>query len=175
MTARLSLDQERVRALGVGREGRRLYYSSDRGGDWQIWELELETGRRRQITENGGTQPVDPRGDGHIYYTKLSRFGIWRIPLDGGEEELLSNLLEFYNQDSWTVTAQGIYLSLIRGSEPSAIYRLPLEGEAIPQRVLAGRGGSDLVSLEDVSEDGSALLLVHWSNSQQDIMISRDW
>jgi len=172
---RLTDKSERVRAVSVDRDGSSLLYASDLSGDWQIWRMDIASNQRTQLTVNGGTLPVDPLNDGWVYYTQLSRFGLWRIPAGGGEEELVTHLLEFYNHDSWVLNARGIYLTLIVGKAASAIYRIPWSPEAAPELIAPVNGGADLLSLQDVSEDGNKLLMVRWQNTQQDIMVSRDW
>ncbi|MEM9533280.1 MAG: winged helix-turn-helix domain-containing protein [Pseudomonadota bacterium] len=172
---RLSDNTERVRSVSVSRDGASVLYASNRSGDWQIWRLDRASGERTQLTVNGGTLPVDPLDDGWVYYTKLSVYGLWRIPLAGGEEELVTHLVEFYNQDSWVLNERGIFLTLIRGQAPSAIYRIPWTPEANPELIAPVTGGTDVIHLKDVSRDGQRLLLVRWQNTRQDIMVSRDW
>ncbi len=172
---RLTDNSEKVRAVSVSRDGSSVLYASNRSGDWQIWRLDLADESHTQLTVNGGTLPVDPLNDGWVYYTKLSRFGLWRIPAGGGDEELVTHLLEFYNHDSWVLNERGIYLTLIVDQSPSAIYRIPWSAEAAPELISPINGGSDMISLKDVSHDGSRMLMVRWQNTQQDIMVSRDW
>ncbi|MFK7956050.1 MAG: winged helix-turn-helix domain-containing protein [Lysobacterales bacterium] len=172
---RLTDNAEKVRAVSVSRDGASVLYASDRSGDWQIWRLDIASDQRTQLTVNGGTLPVDPLNDGWVYYTKLSRFGLWRIPNSGGDEELVTHLLEFYNHDSWVLNERGIYLTLIIGDSPSAIYRIPWSAEATPELIAPINGGTDMVSLKDVNADGNKMLMVRWQNTQQDIMVSRDW
>ncbi len=172
---RLTDNSEKVRAVSVSQDGSSVLYASDRSGDWQIWRLDLASDQRTQLTTHGGTLPVDPLNDGWVYYTKLSQFGLWRIPAGGGEEELVTHLLEFYNHDSWVLNERGIYLTLIIGDAPSAIYRIPWSAAAAPELIAPINGGTDVVSLQDVTADGRKMMMVRWQNTQQDIMVSRDW
>jgi eukaryotic-like serine/threonine-protein kinase len=78
---------------GWAKDGRWIFFGSDRGGDWQIWKIPSQGGKAVQVTKNGG-YALRTVTDDFVYYTrasgvtakKSSEPGVWRVPLDGGEE-----------------------------------------------------------------------------------------
>ena len=96
------------------KDGRWIFFGSDRSGDWQIWRVAPEGGQAMQITKGGGFATVGAT-DGFIYYTRssgavsvkqASEPGVWRVPVDGGEE------LRMFDQGRahhLCVTEDGIY------------------------------------------------------------------
>jgi len=68
------------------KDGRWIYFGSDRSGDFQIWKIPSGGGEPVQVTRQGGYATVASPDDKYIYYGKRNAPGIWRVPLDGGEE-----------------------------------------------------------------------------------------
>ncbi|HSQ23306.1 MAG TPA: hypothetical protein VLN44_02800 [Pyrinomonadaceae bacterium] len=75
-------------------DGKWIFFGSDRAGDWQIWRVPFQGGQATQITKNGGYGTLGATND-FIYYTRTSGVvtakqsrepGVWRVPVDGGEE-----------------------------------------------------------------------------------------
>lgn len=78
------------------KDGHWIFFGSDRSGNWEIWKVPGQGGQAVQVTKNQGYGTVGATV-GFIYYTKGggrewlvgfqgSQTGIWRIPVDGGEE-----------------------------------------------------------------------------------------
>ncbi|HEY3055889.1 MAG TPA: protein kinase [Thermoanaerobaculia bacterium] len=75
------------------RDGKSIAFSSDRGGEMNIW---LFAGRKmRQLTRGGGGdfQPAwSPDGRSLVFFSGRSgTLDIWRLDLDGGEAQRLTN------------------------------------------------------------------------------------
>jgi Tol biopolymer transport system component/DNA-binding winged helix-turn-helix (wHTH) protein len=68
------------------RDGKSIYFYSDRGGSFQIWKIQLNGGPAVQITKNGGVFATESSDGRFLYYSKLGVAGIWKMPLQGGEE-----------------------------------------------------------------------------------------
>ena len=70
------------------RDGRWIYYSSNRSTDLQIWKVSAAgSGKPLQVTTTAGAREAFESPDGkHLYYAKESTPGIWRVPVDGGDE-----------------------------------------------------------------------------------------
>jgi Tol biopolymer transport system component len=100
------------------RDGRWIYFGSNRSGDWQIWKAPAEGGRAVQVTKNKGAKEGFESLDGKfLYYAKLSVPGIWRIPLEGGEE---TRILKEGNVSLWTLSQQGIsFFDLVHAAGPA--------------------------------------------------------
>ena len=71
-------------------DGRWIYFCSNRSGDYQLWKMTPEGASPRQITRQGGFAALESP-DGKFLYYAISRTapGIWKVPVDGGEESLV--------------------------------------------------------------------------------------
>lgn len=65
-------------------DGKSLYFASDRTGAWQVWKQPAEGGAARQVTTAGGFAPRESADGAWLYYTKLDRGGVYRVPAAGG-------------------------------------------------------------------------------------------
>jgi Tol biopolymer transport system component/DNA-binding winged helix-turn-helix (wHTH) protein len=69
------------------RDGKWIYFYSDRGGGpFQIWKIQVDGGLPVQVTRNGGVFGSESADGRFLYYSKLGVPGIWKMPLQGGEE-----------------------------------------------------------------------------------------
>jgi serine/threonine protein kinase/Tol biopolymer transport system component len=97
------------------RDGRWIYFSSDRTGKRQIWKTPAAGGVAVQVTKEGGFQASESPDGKFVYYTKDFRDGgltpgIWRTPVEGGEETLVLDSYNPENWGDWAVVEDGIYL-----------------------------------------------------------------
>ncbi len=99
------------------RDGRWIYFGSNRTGQWQVWKVPSsgeESGSARQVTRGGGFTAIESTDGKYVYFTRrLSgtpdpQNSIWRMPVEGGTEEVV---IESFRSTpgSWDLTAEGIY------------------------------------------------------------------
>jgi Tol biopolymer transport system component len=102
------------------RDGRSIYYGSHRSGDWQIWKQPAQGGAAVQVTKTKGAREAFESLDGRfVYYAKLYAPGIWRVPVEGGEE---TRVLDRGGQGIWALTGQGIcFLDFGRSAGAAAL------------------------------------------------------
>jgi Tol biopolymer transport system component len=85
--------------LAWSSDGHALYFSSNRGGNVQIWSIPTEGGEAVQVTTRGGRVPA-VSGDGYLYYLRLASTAgdnsLFRMPLAGGGEEHVVDSVEAY-------------------------------------------------------------------------------
>jgi Tol biopolymer transport system component len=99
-------------------DGGSIFFASKRSGDFQIWKIPSEGGAALQLTRNGGIGPVESPDGKSVYYAKgFDVPGLWRVPVGGGEEQLVLDLLPAGAWKLWCVTQRGIYFGAKR--EPS--------------------------------------------------------
>jgi Tol biopolymer transport system component len=71
------------------RDGKWIYFTSDRTGRWEIWRIPAQDGVAEQITSNGGYVALESADGKTLYYTKTGSY--WGTPLYastlGGSEE----------------------------------------------------------------------------------------
>ena len=71
------------------RDGKWIYFYSDRGGSVQLWKIQLDGRPPVQVTKHGGVVATESADGRFLYYAKVDVPGIWRMPLQGGEETLV--------------------------------------------------------------------------------------
>jgi len=93
------------------RDGKFVYFASDRTGDFQVWKVAVAGGPEIQLTRHGGFAALESP-DGKVYYSKgnYPNPEIWRVPVEGGEEVAVSPILRPRTWSSWTVTKDGVLL-----------------------------------------------------------------
>lgn len=91
-------------------DGKWIYFASNRNGSWQVWRAAPNGGSPLQVTKSGGFAALPSLDGKYLYYSKGRDLpGLWRVPVNGGDEvELLSGL----PPSAWgyvAVTSDGIY------------------------------------------------------------------
>jgi Tol biopolymer transport system component/DNA-binding winged helix-turn-helix (wHTH) protein len=102
------------------RDGRWIYFNSNREhGLFQLWKVQLGGGPPIQVTKKGGIFGIESADRRFLYFAKFEAPGIWRMPLQGGEE---TRILDQPGGDvewcNWALVKNGIYF-LDWGSESS--------------------------------------------------------
>ncbi len=106
---RLTTDPSDHTAPSWSRDGRWIYFGSDRSGTYQVWKVPAVGGEAIQVTKKGGVTAFESPDGGYLYYARIDSPGIWRVPLKGGEETLVLGLLQPAQWGSWAVVNTGIY------------------------------------------------------------------
>jgi Tol biopolymer transport system component len=105
-------------------DGQWIYFFSTRSGEGQIWKIPAEGGTAVQVTRDGaGTGPAVSQDGKHLYYSKPGS-GIWRSPVEGGEEiEVIPHPI---GKPGWALSRSGIYYGTsrpqLRGEEYTIRY-----------------------------------------------------
>jgi Tol biopolymer transport system component/DNA-binding winged helix-turn-helix (wHTH) protein len=98
------------------RDGKWIYfYSLHEKGLFQLWKLPFEGGSPVQVTRNGGVYAIESDDGRFLYYSKEEEPGIWKMPLNGGEETRILDQPKGWS--SWALVRGGIYF--VNSSNPS--------------------------------------------------------
>jgi Tol biopolymer transport system component len=99
------------------RDGRWIYFASNRSGQWQVWKVPSsgeEAGSSRQLTRGGGFAAIESTDGRHVYFTKRisgvmdPQNALWRVPVESGDEEVvIEGFRSSYS--NWDLTAEGLY------------------------------------------------------------------
>jgi Tol biopolymer transport system component/DNA-binding winged helix-turn-helix (wHTH) protein len=93
-------------------DGTRIYFASDRTGTWNVYSMPASGGPATQITTQGGFTAVESPDGKYLYYAKgFAQSGLWRVPVDGGEETEVVPELQPTLYGYWVETKDGIYFS----------------------------------------------------------------
>jgi hypothetical protein len=92
------------------KSGNDVFFASNRTGSSQIWAVGVKTKTLRQITHEGGFAPFQTQDGAYIYYAKgRSEPGLWRVPTNGGKEELFLADLRSNYWSLWALSKRGVY------------------------------------------------------------------
>ena len=95
--------------VSFSRDGKWIYFTSNRTGEFQIWRMPAEGGEAVQWTRRGGRVARESIDGRHLYVATLPRDGrctLWRMSPAGGEE---TQILESVWPFGWDLTKSGIY------------------------------------------------------------------
>ena len=82
---RLTNDRADDFSSGWSRDGRWIYFASNRSGEYQVWKVPADRGEAVRVTRNGGFVAKESPDGQWVYYTKSAEdSGLWRVPRDGG-------------------------------------------------------------------------------------------
>ena len=100
------------------RDGKWIYFCSNREhGVFQLWKVQFAGGAPIQVTKRGGVFGIESEDRRFLFFAKFDAPGIWRMPLNGGEE---TRVLDQPGGDvewcNWALVRDGIYF-LDWGSE----------------------------------------------------------
>ncbi len=89
------------------RDGRHLYFTSNRTGRREVWRVAAAGGTEEQLTRGGGCTPHESRDGRTLYYMKVDSDGpLVARPTGGGEERPISSCI---SQWSYAVGPEGVF------------------------------------------------------------------
>ncbi len=92
------------------RDGQWIYFYSDHDGrPFQLWKVPFKGGPPVRVTKNGGIYAIESDDGRFLYYSKFTQPGIWKMPLNGGEEILVLDQPAGFHWYNWALTRNGIY------------------------------------------------------------------
>jgi WD40-like Beta Propeller Repeat len=157
------------------RDGRWIYFVSNRSGGPQIWKVPSEGGPAAQLTIAGGFDPHESPDGRFVYYLdRAPEYGrlappahLVRIPADSGSPAfVLDNVRAFY----WSVAEKGIFiLAMERDFDAVDVYDF-----ATAKRTRLGRlpwRASRLCGRISVSRDGRWLATSHVDRLDSNVML----
>ena len=107
----LTHDGEGSEVPSWSRDGRWIYYSTIKNGTANVWKMPAWGGALTPVTSNGGIYAVQAFDGKHIYFSRNPLDGtIWRVPVQGGDEEVVAGAPKPFGTSHWVLTAKGIYV-----------------------------------------------------------------
>jgi Tol biopolymer transport system component len=106
------------------RDGRWIYFCSNRSGAFQVWKAPAAGGPAIQVTKQGGFEAFESLDGKLLYYTKgRGPGGIWQMPVAGGEEGQVPELLQAGYWRYWAVLDDGIYfVAPVASARPAIMF-----------------------------------------------------
>jgi Tol biopolymer transport system component/DNA-binding winged helix-turn-helix (wHTH) protein len=90
------------------RDGKWIYfYSTNEKGLHQLWKIPYQGGARVQVTKTSGIYAMESENGRSLYFAKDNQPGIWRMPVNGGDEERVVDQPQGWAV--WSLAPRGIY------------------------------------------------------------------
>jgi Tol biopolymer transport system component len=91
-------------------DGKWIYFTSNRSGQWQIWKTPNQGGEVLQLTRQGAFSGFESSDGKSIYYAKTaSEPDIWRLQLEDGQEIAVSPPVHLNQWTGWALVDKGIF------------------------------------------------------------------
>jgi Tol biopolymer transport system component len=124
-------------------DGTRIAYTSDRGGNFDIWTEPIGGGDAVQVTKSpaSDTQPAwSPDGRSIVFRSEREGGGLFLVPAFGGPERQLTS---FGVHPQWSASGTEITFHVASGGSPTNVYRVSPAGGEPPREILQEflRGG----------------------------------
>lgn len=153
------------------RDGRWVYFRSDRGGVPRIWRAPAAGGAAVQVTRGEGWQAFEAPDGQRVYFVRSrDQGGVWSVPLAGGEETLV---VPDVGEGFWAVADTGIFY-LMRADARWSLMRFDARSGATSS-VTNLPGGKEAHPGFDVSPDGRTASWTQVDTSSNDIMLIDPW
>ncbi len=143
------------------RDGRFIYFASERTGRAETWKLPFAGGESIQVTKQGGGRPAESFDGKTVFYNKDGGVGvIWKVSASGGAESLVFD--HPLRWSDWCITRQGILY--VEDEDDGASLRLfdPSTGIESKLRSLPSDSSTLGWVMPSVSPDGTTVLLQKW-------------
>lgn len=154
------------------RDGEWIYFCSNRTGNQEIWKIPVEGGDAVQVTQGGGFEAQESRDGKWLYYSKLEKPGLWRMPAEGGAETLALNkiVLRF-----WTLSDPYLYF-MDFGSKPrTTINRLDIATATMRRIAEVEKAQPSGLSGLSVSPGGEWIIYPQTDQHNSRIMIAENF
>ncbi|MCI0524835.1 MAG: winged helix-turn-helix domain-containing protein [Acidobacteria bacterium] len=170
---RLTVEPSEDMVPSWSQDGRWIYFGSNRSGSLQIWKMPAEGGQAVQVTRQGGFEAIGAPDGKFLYYAKGRRLpGIWRIPVEGGEETPVLDYHQAGFWRAWNLTEQGIYFATAENPSRPLIEFFSFTTGKVTQ--IASLEKPFFLGLS-VSPDGRWLIYSQLDQSGSDIMLMENF
>jgi Tol biopolymer transport system component len=155
------------------RNGKWIYFYSDKGGGaFQLWKIQVEGGTPVQVTKNGGVIAAESADGRFLYYSKNEVPGVWKMPLNGGEESRVLGQPEEGDWANWAMGKNGIYFfdSSSKGDQGVKYFDFAT-GKIVSVSESKNRGGVGLA----VSADGKTIFYDQNEEAESTVMLVKNF
>jgi len=167
ITSLIELKEHNAAFPSFSSDGTRLYFTSDKSGDWQVWSYNFLDKSIVQITRKGGYQvnaDSTDKGDGKLYFTKYRQKGIWQLDI---KSQLETRVVDNINRSSNFELCSGSLYYLVE-ADNIALWQMNLK-TAKTQKVM--NVPLDSKFKFDLVDGCKKLTFSKWENIESDILI----
>ncbi len=95
------------------KDGRWLYFSSNRSGIFEIWKISVDHPTEAvRLTHGGGAAPLESADGTYLFFKRRNSERVdeaWKMPSNGGEAIRVLDTLAALSVQSWAIDPAGIY------------------------------------------------------------------
>jgi eukaryotic-like serine/threonine-protein kinase len=169
----LDLNSNEERTPTWSADGRYVYFNSNQGGDVRIWKRPAQGGQAIPVTARREFQAFEsPDGKTLYLMPAVSEPGIYRMPANGGPEEMLPGTSAYYIRRHWAVSRDGIYFAGHDSAPLSILFYRFASGQIEPVRQLQKPLFVDTLSLAFNQLTGR-LAFAEQDEESSNIMVAR--
>jgi Tol biopolymer transport system component len=171
---RLTEDPAEDTAPNWSRDGRWIYFGSNRSDSTQVWKISADGGEAWQVTKGGGFEACESKDGKFLYFTKGHNVaGIWRVPTQGGEEIMVLDTHKAGYWSAWTVVENGIYFLTAEKLAYPAIEFFSFATSKVTEGAVLTKAFRSWTNPEglSVSPDGRWILYTQDDREDTDIML----
>lgn len=162
----LTNDKARDFVPKVTSDGKYIFFSSNRTGNEEVWRMDADGNNQIQITKEEGGYPVGADGN-YLYYRSALKKNLWKVPIGGGQEELLIDKRS-YNFSLSNDKTRIAYFDKKEGKASISIFSLS-ENRVVD--VVSIESKSRSLELEWVEEDRSIAYILFDSKGNFELRI----
>ena len=160
------------------RDSRWIYFSSNRGGKNldNMWKMPSAGGPATQLTFSGAHEGCESP-DGRLFYFSKKGwvYGLWSVPVEGGEEKPVPEFNRIGYWRSWGVLPQGIYFITKEDAPPQTIRFYSFATQRITPLATVEKAPLDVQPGLAMSPDGRWLLYAQRDQTVNDIMLMENF
>jgi len=156
------------------RDGRWLYFASNREDGWQIWKMPAQGGEAVRVTPEGGYLGFESMDGKTLYFSKYAVPGLWSLPAEGGPETRVVDDLGISDWGNWTVADAGLYYVSRTPEGPVLTHLDPATRETTYLHTWSGPPLSHEPGLS-VSPDGQRLFFARADRIESDIVLVEEF
>jgi Tol biopolymer transport system component/DNA-binding winged helix-turn-helix (wHTH) protein len=149
-----------------------IYFASTRGGTLQIWKMPARGGAAVQVTRGGGFEAFESDDGRFLLYTRGREIpGIWRVPVGGGEETLITDRDQIGYRRCWRLAHNRIYFGTAAQPDGPRLEVLDLVTGAVQLVTPLAKAPDLTIPSLAVAPDGASLLLTQFDQSGSNLIL----
>jgi Tol biopolymer transport system component/DNA-binding winged helix-turn-helix (wHTH) protein len=126
-------------------DSKTIYFASNRSGVRHVWRMNADVSGQSQLTQKEGGFPISATPDGKwLYFHHGVTRALWRIPADGGNEEMVLEMAKY----RWAISPDGTRAAFAtRESGDLSITSFSIDQKRIIGSIRVGNNDEKLMEL----------------------------
>ncbi len=155
------------------KDGTSVYYSTNQNGVWELMRFKLKTNTSELVAGAGAFAGLESQDGKWVYYTRQGQEvgGVYRVPVQGGNAELLVAELSRKLWGHWAVSSKALFYAVFPAAGDKVIRRLDLETRKVTDVTTFRRPPIQFDGGLTVSADEKRLIWSQLDHSGSDVYL----